>query len=270
MKTTINRLLLLCFLGAAVTSCKKDPVQPLAAKMPYLISTVQPTSYGRDSFAYKYTGNFLTGMDYYFSGTIGGFYQYRYQLDSNIVWWSWNTGTNEQQYSYLLLRDSSDKVTSLTWTVPVAPAYNFKQYKTVFKYNGSKLSKVFYLEDANGTGDLDTTSVYLATYTGDDITGIVRNNYNAGATGSQLETYTYTYDGAKNAFAAVNKNYWLLGYNYKNTETFDMPDAIISLSVHNITSETANGSTKTYTYTKDASGNIIASSGGGRFYLGYR
>jgi hypothetical protein len=35
-------------------------------------------------------------------------------------------------------------------------------------------------------------------------------------------------------------------------------------------SVTNNGTTKTYTYTKDAMGNIIASSGGGKFYLGYK
>ena len=266
MKKTQTVSLLIALVVLTLTACHKDVVTPPpAAKKPYLVSTVQNTQYGRDSFAYTYTGDVLTGMNYFSAGAIAGNYQYRYQLDSNIVWWSWNTGPNEQ-YSYLLTRDSSDKIRSLSWTTPLGSSINYIQYKTVFNYTGNKLSEVFYLNDPEVTGTLDTMYVYVPGYTGDDITTIVQNDYSSG---SQLAAYAYSYDNTKNGFAAVNKNYWLLGYNYRNTETFDVTDAIISLSAHNIVSETSGSITKTYSYTKDPMGNIIASSGGGKFYLGY-
>lgn len=249
-------------------SCKKEPTTMPTVKNPYLVSTVQKTSYGTDSFLYAYTGNIITGMNYYFTGKVGGFYNYNYNVDSNIVWWSWNTLPNIQQYSYVMVR-ANGKIMSLTWFAHLDVA-ELIQYKALFKYNGNKLDSVFYTEDYKDIGELDTSTVFKITYTGNDITKIATTNISGGNGGLSNSTTSYTYDNITNGFAAVNKNYWLLGYNYRNTETFDVFDAIITLSAHNITSETSGTTTTNYTYTKDASGNIIASSGGGKFYLDYR
>lgn len=255
---------------ALITSCKKnnDDVIVPVPKKPYLQSSVQNTHFGRDSMLYKYSGNTITGMDYYFSGAIGGFYNYVYQVDSNVVWWSWNTGYGTQQYSYTLKRNA-DKIVSLTWSNHDL-IVDIVNYKALFKYNNNRLDSIYFTEDYQGIFQLDTSGVFKITYTGDDITKIASTDLSGGNGSVRTTERDYTYDNTPNGFAAVNKNYWLLGYNYKNTETFNLFDVIVTLSVHNVTSEKYNNTTTSYTYTKDAQGNIIASSGGGIFHIDYR
>ena len=256
-----------------ISSSKKDdvviPTIPPVTKKPYLVSTIQHTVSGTDSLFYKYTGNAITRMDYYYGTTSGGFYNYTNLPDSNIIWWSYNTLPANEKYSFILLRDA-DKMVSLT-RKQHNNNIDYTVERSLFHYIGDKIDKVYFTEDM-GNQNLDTTGFYSVIYTGDDITKITANDL-SGGNGSVFdgEYKAYTYDNNLNGFASVNKNYWILGYNYRNTETFDLYDVIVANSKHTIISEEINGAPiVNYTFTKDAQGNIIASSGGGSFNLEYR
>jgi hypothetical protein len=138
-----------------------------------------------------------------------------------------------------------------------SPALNIVIYTANFAYSGDKLSKVYYTEDIVGTGNMDTTGTYTPTYSGNDITKIVASDLSAGVGSVFNTTQNYSYDNALNSFAAINKNYWQLGYNYKNTEVFDIFDIMASLSAHNIISTQIGATVINYSYTKNDKGNVI-------------
>jgi hypothetical protein len=264
--------LIITFIASLIlfTSCKKDEVAIPIVTKPYLKSVVQNTRYGRDSMVFLYNGNTISGMSYYFDNTLGGYYTYAYNSDSSLFKLTWTSNSGVEQYQYQMLKqDGKLKMVTNLENVGVAWLIT-KAWR--FAYIGDKLDKVYATEDYNEIFELDTAGYYKVTYTGNDITQIVGKDLSGGL-GSVKEGYKmdYTYDNKPNGFAAVNKNYWAYGYNYKNTETFSIYDVIATLSLNTLTSETINGGTpKNYTYTKDAKGNIIASSGGGSFYLNYR
>jgi hypothetical protein len=271
MKCFSKSILPLLLATLFFSACKKDDVATVpAAKTPYLLSAVQNTSFGRDSMVCVYNGNTIQRMDYYYgtTNTLGGFYSYAYNSDSSVFQVEWNTLPNTQQYSWQFYYDQG-KLVQVNWNTNAA-TYSLAQFAYYFKYAGNKLDTVFVTEDYTGTFTYDTTGIIIPTYNEDDIDKITTSNILGGAGNVFNSAMSYTHDNTANSFAKVNKSYWMLGYNFRNTETFGINDVISTLSAHNVTSETINGITKNYTYSKDPLGNIIASSGGGEFYLEYR